>query len=104
MKNGQYEEIGGFIGALVDKQNRTFMQSFRRTGDILRILYPHGIRPDQYEDLLAQVRIIDQQFQIAAQKSAASENPWQHIAGYGLLKCRDIDMGRANEGSADLSQ
>jgi hypothetical protein len=53
---------------------------------------------------MAQVRVIDQQFQIAAQKSAAGENPWQHIAGYGLRKCRDLDLGRADEDSADLSQ
>jgi len=104
MKNGHYEEIGAYIGALVDKQNRTFIESFRRTGDMLRILYPLGVRPDQYEDFLAQVRVIDLQFQIAAQKTAAGEQPWQHIAGYGLLKCRDIDMGKKDEGSTDLSQ
>ncbi len=104
MPEGQYEKIGGYIGGLVDSQSRAFMESFRRAADILRILYPIGIKPVQYEEFLAQERVIDQQFQIAAQKTGAGENPWQHIAGYALLKCRDIDMGEKSEDGSDLSQ
>jgi len=35
------------------------------------------------------LRVIDKLFRIASQKEAFGENPWQDIAGYGLLKCND---------------
>ena len=86
---GRYEEIGGQIGALVDKKNKAYGDSFHKSGDLLRIYFPRGIRPDQYDDLAAIVRINDKIFRIATEKNAFSENPFEDIAGYGILKCRD---------------
>jgi hypothetical protein len=48
-------------------------------------LYPDGVKPEQYIDLLVTVRIVDKLFRIANKKDAFGENPWQDIAGYGLL-------------------
>lgn len=87
---GKYEEIGATIGRLVDTKQRAYGQSFDHAGQILRTLYPRGIRPDQYDDLLAMVRIIDKFFRIATHKSALGEDPWQDVAGYGLLMCRNM--------------
>ena len=52
---------------------------------MLRILYPSGVSPDQYDDLLAVARIVDKLFRIANQKDAFGESPYRDIAGYGLL-------------------
>jgi hypothetical protein len=48
-------------------------------------LYPDGVKPEQYVDLLVTVRIVDKLFRIANRKDALGENPWQDIAGYGIL-------------------
>ena len=88
---GEYEEIGATIGFLVDRKNAAYGNSIHEAGKIIRILYPKGIMPDQYDDLLAQIRIIDKQFRIANQKSAFGENPFEDIAGYGILKCRKTE-------------
>jgi len=48
-------------------------------------LYPNGVKPEQYVDLLVTVRIVDKLFRIANRKDALGENPWQDIAGYGIL-------------------
>ena len=90
---GFYEEVGAFIGALVDRKNAAYGDSFHRSGEMIRILFPHGIQPDQYGDLLAMIRIIDKLFRIAHSKTAFGEDPWMDIAGYGVLKCRDIKTG-----------
>jgi hypothetical protein len=82
---GKYEEIGAAIGALVDKKQRAYGRSFDRSGQILGILYPRGIEPVQYDDLLAMVRIIDKLFRIATDKKAMGESPWTDVAGYALL-------------------
>ncbi len=86
---GQYEEIGARIGALVDQKNKAYGNSIHDAGEVMRILYPKGISPDQYDDALAIVRIIDKLFRIATSKTAFGENPFEDIAGYGILKCRE---------------
>ena len=85
--NGQstFENIGRETGRLVAKKNRKYGDSFAKSGEVLRIFYPDGIRPDQYDDLLAMVRIIDKQFRIATEKDAFGESPWVDITGYGIL-------------------
>jgi len=83
----KHEEIGREIGALVDKKNRAYGKSFEKTENILKALYPAGIRPDQYGDLLGMVRILDKMFRIATARDAFGENPWQNITGYGILMC-----------------
>jgi len=87
---GKYEEIAGNIGALVDKKNAAYGNSIHEAGQIIRILYPRGIPPEQYDDFLALIRIVDKLFRIANQKKAFGESPFMDIAGYGILKCRDM--------------
>jgi hypothetical protein len=86
---GKYEEIGAAIGRLVERKQRSYGKSFEKTGDVLHILWPNGIRPDQYEDVLAITRILDKFFRIATDKHALGENPWTDVAGYSLLMNRD---------------
>ena len=90
MIQGKYEEIGGAVGRLVDTKQKAYGQSFDHAGAMLKILYPRGVRPEQYDDLLAIVRILDKFFRIATKKDALGENPWSDIAGYGLLMNRDM--------------
>jgi hypothetical protein len=73
------------IGNLVARKNAAYGDSFARAPEIIRILYPDGIRPDQVDDLLAVVRILDKMSRIATDKSALGEDPWRDIAGYALL-------------------
>ncbi len=81
---GKYEALGESIGALVDQKNKQYGDAFNRGGCILEILYPDGVRPDQYRDMLGVIRVIDKLFRVANGKQG-NEDPWQDIAGYGLL-------------------
>ena len=61
--------------------------------EIIKVLYPNGIQPKQYRDMLAIVRVIDKLFRIANNKDAFGESPWRDIAGYSLLGiANDIDQ------------
>jgi len=86
-----YEEHAQSIGRLVDQKNKAYGDSFRNSGDILRILYPEGIKPEQYDDMLALARIIDKLFRIATNRDAFSENPYVDIAGYAILRSKQIE-------------
>lgn len=83
MKN--YQQLGSDLGKLVDEKQAAYGDSFGNAGKILAALYPNGVRPDQMDDMLAIVRIVDKMFRIANQKDAFNENPFKDIAGYGLL-------------------
>jgi len=80
-----YEELALKVGKLVNKKQTAYGNSFGYAHKVLEILYPSGIQPEQYQDMLATVRIIDKLFRIANRKDAFGENPYMDIAGYGLL-------------------
>lgn len=81
----RYEQLGREIGRLVDQKNRAYGSSFHTAGPAFRLLYPTGIRPDQYDDALALVRIFDKMMRIATDRDALGESPFRDLVGYGLL-------------------
>jgi len=81
----KYEQLGQEIGQTVDQKQVAYGDSFGKAGQVLRILYPAGISPEQYDDVLAITRIIDKLFRLATDKDAFGESPFFDIAGYALL-------------------
>jgi hypothetical protein len=85
VKPSSFEQLGTEIGKLVAEKNAAYGDSFKRSGEILQILYPNGIKPEQYRDALGVVRVIDKLFRIATRKDAFGESPWRDVAGYGIV-------------------
>ena len=81
----KFEKIGSEIGKLVEQKNQAYGNSFSNSSDVLKVLYPNGIMPEQYGDMLAITRIIDKLFRVATKKDAFGESPFKDIAGYGIL-------------------
>lgn len=81
---GQYEKIGQEIGRLVDKKNAQYGDAVKATDEFLKILFPDGIKPDQYADLGLLIRIYDKMKRIA-NGNKGEENAWIDITGYGIL-------------------
>lgn len=82
---GSFRTRGERIGALVDEKNAAYGDSFQRSGEVMKLLYPDGIKPEQYVDALGIVRVVDKLFRIAHRKDAFGENPWDDICGYGVV-------------------
>jgi hypothetical protein len=80
----KFKTAAAEVAALVEEKNIAYGDSFNKAGEILKVLYPEGVKPEQYGDFLAMVRIIDKQFRIATQKDAFGEDPWRDILGYAL--------------------
>lgn len=85
---GKYEEKGREIGELVDRKQREYGDSWGKAAGILRILYPDGIKPEQYHDVLGVARVIDKLSRIA-NGNRGEENAWEDLMGYGLLGSMD---------------
>ncbi len=80
-----YENIGRQVGKLVQEKNKAYGDSFGRASKILEVLYPDGIKPEQYSDALAITRVLDKLFRLANKKDAFGESPWRDICGYAVL-------------------
>ena len=83
--HSEYEQVGASIGVTVAAKQKAYGDSFGKAGGVLRILYPYGIQPEQYDDALAVTRILDKLFRIATDRDAMGESPYRDIAGYGIL-------------------
>lgn len=83
-----YEQIGQQIGKLVQVKNNEYGDAFNKSGEFLKILYPDGVKPEQYDDMLALIRIFDKQMRIA-NGNQGNENGFSDIAGYGILRSTD---------------
>lgn len=83
MKN--YVDIAESIGKLVQLKHQAYGDSFSKSKEIINILYPDGIKPENYQDALTIIRIIDKLFRIANKKTAFGESPYRDIAGYAIL-------------------
>jgi len=78
-------QIGIDVGKLVQEKNTAYGNSFQKAGEFLKLLYPNGVRPDQYTDMLLITRIFDKMMRIATDKDAFGETPFKDITGYGIL-------------------
>tara|TARA_Y100001973_G_C4968632_1_gene218450 strand:- start:50 stop:337 length:288 start_codon:yes stop_codon:yes gene_type:complete len=90
-----YKKIGQEIGLLVQEKNKAYGDSFGQACKILEVLYPGGIKPEQYRDALAITRLIDKLFRLANKKDAFGESPWKDICGYAMLGIAndEVDSG-----------
>jgi hypothetical protein len=78
-----YKEIAADTAELVEYKQEQYGDSFGKSGEILRILYPTGIMPEQYDNLLTLVRMWDKMFRMVFGND--DENSFADIMGYALL-------------------
>jgi hypothetical protein len=75
------------IGELLSSKNKAYGNSIYVATDVMKILYPNGISPDQIDDALFMVRVIDKMCRISrGNKKAFGENPYKDGAGYFILQ------------------
>ena len=80
-----FHEVANKLAKLLVVKEKNYGQSFNLTGDILRIMAPDGIKPNQYDDVLTVVRILDKLFRVM-KGAPDEESPFRDIAGYAILK------------------
>ena len=96
MKSGdekKFISIANSVGELVQEKNKAYGDSFAKSQEIVKILFPDGVKPEQYRDMLAITRVIDKLFRIATKKDAFGESPWRDICGYAILGIANDEAG-----------
>lgn len=80
-----YHTTAEAVAKLVTEKQKAYGDSFGKSGEVLKVLYPDGIKVEQYQDVLTITRILDKMFRIATDKDAFGEDPWTDVLGYSLL-------------------
>lgn len=80
-----YQKIASELGKLLVEKDKAYGRAWLKSSEFLKLIFPNGINPDQYVDMLLIVRIFDKMSRIASSKNAFGENPFKDIAGYGIL-------------------
>jgi hypothetical protein len=91
MTTKSFTELAKGIGELVESKNKAYGSAFDKCGDFLRVLYPEGIKPEQYKDMLCIVRVFDKLMRIATSYDGTEEkkvDAYSDLMGYGLLGLR----------------
>ena len=91
MTTKSFGELARDIGTLVEEKNKAYGSAFDKAGDFMRLLYPEGIKPEQYKDMLCTVRIFDKLMRIATSYEGTEERKieaYSDIMGYALLGLR----------------
>lgn len=96
-KTPSFRDVGTAIGDLVASKQAAYGDSFGRSGAVMKVLYPEGVKHEQLEDALTIVRVLDKLFRIATDRDAFGEDPWRDIAGYAILASSRVDRIRASQ-------
>jgi hypothetical protein len=99
-----YEKIGSEIGRLVSEKQKAYGDSYGNSGKILEILFPNGVKPDQYKELLAICRVVDKLFRLANDPHYGDESPWGDICGYSLLRLGSWDEEKLRKLKANIEK
>ena len=82
---GKYVEIGYDLGKLVQETHETYGEVWKKTDQILAVLYPDGVKPHDFAHMSLIIRLSDSMCRIAAGPSMKDDNPWEEIGGYGIM-------------------
>ena len=79
------------IADLVSEKEKAYGSAFDKAGDFLKVLYPNGIKSEQYKDMLCIVRVFDKLMRIATSYEGTEEkkiDAYSDMMGYALLGLR----------------
>ena len=80
-----FVDVATDVARLVQQKNDAYGNSFAISGDFLRLLYPKGMMPNQYDDALTFVRMFDKMCRLATSPDAFNEDPRRDMLGYAIL-------------------
>jgi hypothetical protein len=82
--------LGEEIGRMLANKNRKYGDSYARMAHVLPMFYPDGVPGDHLLDAVFILRIIDKLMRIASAQGDDEEDPVKDIAGYAILRMREM--------------
>ena len=92
------------IAGMVKQKNAAYGNSFGTAPEALKILYPDGIKPEQYADALLITRIWDKLKRLSTNNDPYGESPFVDIAGYAICGATLKERQPPPENSSSVGQ
>ena len=89
-----YAAMALALGQLVDSKQAQYGDSIAAMGPLLKLHFPNGIKPEQYNTVALLVRIEDKLGRLTRGNGEGDEDAWKDIAGYGLLGSRQQQLNK----------
>lgn len=89
--NDDFVSVAQSIASTLSVKDEQYGPAFQTVPQILSILYPDGIQPQDYPNVLTLTRILDKIQRIATNNGNDPEDPWRDIAGYAILQLSKKD-------------
>ena len=86
----EFLDIASEIGNLLADKNRQYGDAYARMAHVLPIFYPQGVPPEQLLDAVFILRIVDKLMRVASAQGDDIEDPVKDIAGYAILRMREM--------------
>lgn len=83
--NENFARVAMELSVLLSQKNKAYGDSYYKAGEFLKLIYPNGLKPENYDDALTLVRMFDKMARIATKKDALGESPYRDLAGYAIL-------------------
>jgi hypothetical protein len=84
-KDDIFMQLATDLGKLLAEKNLAYGDAFSKTTQILTLLYPNGIKVEQFKDVHVLVRMLDKMSRIAQDNDPMGESPYKDLAGYAIL-------------------
>ena len=84
-KDDIFMQLATELGKLLAEKNQAYGDAFSKTTQILTLLYPNGIKVEQFKDVHVLVRMLDKMSRIAQDNDPMGESPYKDLAGYAIL-------------------
>jgi hypothetical protein len=81
----KFKKITDDLAQILSIKDEAYGNAFDKTTHILSLLYPNGIKVEQYKDLHVIIRMLDKISRIARDNDPLGESPYMDIAGYSIL-------------------
>lgn len=94
LPESNFRRVALEVAALVEEKNAAYGDSFAQAGKFLRLLWPEGVPPESYDDMLTVVRIFDKLKRVATGPTAFGEDPRRDVLGYAILWAAQAQEGR----------
>ena len=85
MSGHDFHEVASSLADTLAEKNAAYGNSYAVTGDFLRLLWPAGCKPEDFDKVMLCARMFDKMKRLAASKPGDDEDPLLDLAGYAVL-------------------
>lgn len=89
----KFHKIATDLASLLEEKDKAYGSAYSKTTEFLKLLFPNGVPPEKYSELLYVTRVFDKLMRVATGGSASEglKDALKDIAGYSILELTKLE-------------